>query len=122
MPWPRRGVTQVAGHLADHPGDGALAGSVVSAGALGHGQAHGRQDRRVLGAEVLAGVIAPGYLAEVVVDVRRCDIVPARAAPVHQQLIPSATPPPQAQAGGITRALIRASVPGSLITAVSGPR
>jgi hypothetical protein len=40
--------------------------------------------------------LAAGYLPQVVVDVRRGDIMPAWPAPVRQQLVPSASAPLQA--------------------------
>src|SRR6185437_11581377 len=88
----RRGVAQVVRHLADHPGDGALAGG-LALGPHGHGQAHRRQHGRVPGAEVLGGERAARYLTDVVVDVRGGDVVPARPAAVLQQLF-SAVPAP----------------------------
>src|ERR1700691_4322043 len=83
----RRGVAQVGGDLGHDAGDGALAGGVAAVGALRHGQAYRGQHGRVPGAEVLGRVISSGYLPEVVVDVRRRDVVPAPAGPVHQQLV-----------------------------------
>src|SRR6185437_5220685 len=91
-----RGIAQIAGHLPDDPGDGALAAGFTPGRGLRHGQAHGGQDGRMPGAEVLGGVVAAGYLAEVIVDVRRGDVVPARPAPVDEQLVPAVPAPPQA--------------------------
>src|ERR1700745_2798869 len=61
-----RGIARTAGHLPDDPGDGALAASFTPGRGFRHGQAHGGQDGRMPGAEVLGGVLAPGYLAEVI--------------------------------------------------------
>src|SRR5690349_10596085 len=91
-----RGIAQIVGYLPDDPGDGALAAGFTSGSGFRHGQAHGGQDGRMPGAEVLGGVVASGYLAEVVVDVRRGDVVPARPAPVDEQLVPAVPAPPQA--------------------------
>src|SRR6185437_3580136 len=99
-PGHRRGVAQVVGYLRHDAGDGPLAGAVAAGGALRHGQSHRREDCRVPGTEVLGGVVASRDLTEVGVDVRRADIVPARAAPVCEQPVAAATPPFEAPHGG----------------------
>ena len=80
-------------------------GAGAVGGGLGHGQTHGSQDGRMPGAEILCRVITLGYVPQVIVDVRRRGIMPARPGPVGQQLIPASAPSQQAPHDGADQIL-----------------